>query len=123
MRVLRVGVVGVGHIGANHARIYGGLDNAKFTAIHDIDVVRGRYISEKFRAATTSSLEEFANLVDAVSIATPTPTHYGIAKFLLERGKHLLVEKPITEKPHEAAELTELAGKGALVLQVGHVER
>ena len=123
MRVLRVGVVGVGHIGSNHARLYGGLDTTKFTAIHDVDVVRGRYISEKYRAATTKSLEEFAQLVDAVSIATPTPTHYDIAKYLLEHGKHLLIEKPITEKPEQATELTELAAKQGVVLQVGHVER
>jgi predicted dehydrogenase len=69
------------------------------------------------------SLEQFAGSVDAASIATPTPTHYPIGKFLLERGKHLLIEKPIAENSAQARELSDLARQRGLVLQVGHVER
>ena len=124
MKKLRVGVVGVGHIGSNHARIYSELATAAdFTAVYDVDLARANSIGKKFRATVAKSLEEFAELVDAASIATPTNTHHGIASELLRRGKHLLVEKPITENPQHATELAELAAQNRLILQVGHVER
>jgi predicted dehydrogenase len=124
MKKLRVGVVGVGHIGSNHARIYSELaTTADFTAVYDVDLARANSIAKKFRATAAKSLEEFAGLVDAASIATPTNTHHGIAIELLRRGKHLLVEKPITENPQHATELAELAAQNQLILQVGHVER
>ena len=124
MKKLRVGVVGVGHIGSNHARIYSGLATAAdFTAVYDVDLARANSIAKKFRATAAKSLEEFVELVDAASIATPTNTHHGIAIKLLRRGKHLLVEKPIAENPQHATELAELAAQNQLILQVGHVER
>jgi predicted dehydrogenase len=123
MNELRVGVVGVGHIGSNHARLYAELDSAELTAVYDVDLARGRHIASKCRAAAAQSLEEFIEMVDAASIATPTNTHYEIAKNLLEHGKHLLVEKPITESTAHASELAELAAQHKLILQVGHVER
>jgi predicted dehydrogenase len=123
MKKLRVGVVGVGHIGTNHARLYHEVPTAELTAIYDLDSARANSIAKKFSATAVKSLEEFAELVDAASIATPTNSHYEIARPLLERGKHLLVEKPITENPQHASELAELAGRRGLVLQVGHVER
>lgn len=123
MKTLRVGVVGVGHIGSNHARLYAELNEAGLTAVYDLDLARGRHAAEKFRATAAKSLEEFAELVDAVSVATPTNTHYEVSKQLLTRGKHLLVEKPIAENTKDASELAELAVENGLVLQVGHVER
>ena len=123
MKKLRVGVVGVGHIGGNHARIYSELPNAEFVAIRDTDSVRSSENARKFGVQPTNSLEEFAGLVDAASVATPTNSHFSIAQDLLARGKHLLIEKPITESMAEARELTQLAATHGLVLQVGHVER
>jgi len=123
MKKLRVGVVGVGHIGGNHARIYSELPNAEFVAIRDTDSVRSSENARKFGVQPTNSLEEFAELVDAASVATPTSSHFSIAQDLLARGKHLLIEKPITESMAEARELTQLAATHGLVLQVGHVER
>ena len=123
MKKLRVGVVGLGHIGGNHARIYTGLPNAEFVAIRDTDSVRSSENARKFGVQPTNSLEEFAELVDAASVATPTSSHFSIAQDLLARGKHLLIEKPITESMAEARELTQLAATHGLVLQVGHVER
>lgn len=123
MRKLRVGVVGVGHIGSNHARLYREIPTAELTAIYDIDSARANSIAKKSGATVAKSLDEFAGLVDAASIATPTNSHHEIARPLLERGKHLLVEKPITGNPQHASELAELAGRNGLVLQVGHVER
>src|SRR5438105_94623 len=123
MNKLRVGVVGVGHIGKNHARLYAELSGAQFTAIYDTDAARARERANEFGVAATSSLEEFAEKVDAASIATPTNTHFEIGRELLARGKHLLIEKPITENTAHASELAALAAERGLVLQVGHVER
>jgi predicted dehydrogenase len=123
MKALRVGVVGVGHIGSNHARLYAELPSVQFTAIYDVDESRGNAVGKKYGAVSTKSLDEFAKMVDAASIATPTNTHHRIAHPLLCWGKHLLIEKPITENTRDASELAELAARERLVLQVGHVER
>ena len=122
-KALRVGVAGVGHIGSNHARLYAELLPAKFTAVYDVDVVRANGIARKYGVTAAKSLEEFAELVDAASIATPTSTHHQVAHPLLLLGKHLLIEKPITETTTDASELAELAARNHLILQVGHVER
>jgi predicted dehydrogenase len=123
MKKPRVGVVGVGHIGKNHARLYAELPTAQFTAIYDIDRAVAAERSAEFGVVAAASLEEFAEQVDAASIATPTSTHFEIGRELLARGKHLLVEKPIADNTAHASELAELATSRALVLQVGHVER
>jgi predicted dehydrogenase len=123
MKKLRIGVVGVGHIGKNHARLYAELGDAQFTAILDTDQARARQMAGEFGVVAAGSLEEFAEAVDAASIATPTNTHFEIARELLSRGKHLLIEKPIAENTAHASELAELAAARGLVLQVGHVER
>src|ERR1700736_4858814 len=123
MKKLRVGVVGVGHIGSNHARLYADIPSADFSAIYDVDLDRASSIAKKYRVTAAKSLDEFAQLVDAASVATPTNSHYEVALPLLQRGKHLLVEKPITENTAHAGELAELAARNQLILQVGHVER
>lgn len=123
MNKLRVGVAGVGHIGSNHARLYHELSAAQFSAIYDIDEARANGIARKYGVTAARTLDEFADLVDAASIATPTSHHFAVARPLLEKGKHLLIEKPITENTKEASELSELAAAKKLVLQVGHVER
>jgi predicted dehydrogenase len=123
VKKLRVGVVGVGHIGKNHARLYAALPSVEFTAIFDTDPVVAEQRASEHGVKAASSLEEFAEQIDAASIATPTSTHFEIGRELLARGKHLLVEKPITDNTAQATELAELAAKRGLVLQVGHVER
>jgi predicted dehydrogenase len=123
MKKLRVGVVGVGHIGSNHARIYAELAHAEFVAVFDIEPARAAEIEAKYKAKAAGSLNEFAETVDAASVATPTSAHFSVARDLLARGKHLLIEKPITENTADARELARLAAEKRLVLQVGHVER
>jgi predicted dehydrogenase len=123
MKTLRIGVVGVGHIGGNHARIYAEMRGAQFTAIYDIDETRAREIAAKFNVQAAHSLDEFSALVDAASVATPTHSHFNVGRALLGQGKHLLIEKPIAEKTSDAHELAHLAAEKGLVLQVGHVER
>ena len=119
----RVGVVGVGHIGKNHARLYAELPAAQFTIIYDTDRALAERVAAEFGVKAAASLEEFAEQIDAASVATPTTTHFEIGRELLARGKHLLVEKPIADNTAHASELAELAASRALVLQVGHVER
>jgi predicted dehydrogenase len=121
MKKLRVGVVGVGHIGKNHARLYNELSEADFTTIYDIDQSKAERLANEHGVVAAPSLEEFIRSVDAASIATPTSTHFDIAQTLLRAGKHLLVEKPIAENTAHASELAELAAEQRLILQVGHV--
>lgn len=123
MKKLRVGVVGVGHIGSNHARVYSEVPSAEFAAVYDVDLARADSIARKFGVAIARSLDEFIELVDAASVATPTSSHYEVAWPLLQRFKHVLIEKPITDNTAHAGELAELAGRNDLILQIGHVER
>ena len=119
----RLGVVGTGSMGRNHARIFGELEGATLSAVLDERAEVAGEIAAKYHARAMTSLDEFADAVDAATIATPTVTHFSIAKQLLERGKHVLVEKPFVETPEQARELCELAQQRGLVLQVGHIER
>jgi predicted dehydrogenase len=120
---IRLGIVGVGSIGKNHARIYSALPGVKFSAILDTNAEAAEATSQEQSVPVATTLEEFASLVDAATVSTPTPHHYEIGKFLLNHGKHLLIEKPITETPEQALELVKLAKERAVILQVGHVER
>jgi predicted dehydrogenase len=120
---IRAGVVGVGSIGKNHARIYPGLPEVEFSAIFDTNRETATAVSTQYGVSAVTDLSEFAELVDVATVATPTPDHYETGKFLLNHGKHLLIEKPITETPEQAQELVKLAKERSLILQVGHVER
>ncbi len=123
MNLLRVGVVGVGHMGIHHARVYSELHSCQLTAIFDTDRKAAQVVARKYHAYSATSLEDFANWVDAATICTPTVTHFEIGQFLLKRGKHLLIEKPIAENSESAHALALSAQENQCVLQVGHVER
>ena len=111
MKKMRVGVVGVGHIGKNHARLYAALPSAEFTAVYDIDRARAQKIANDFGVRAAASLEDFGEQVDAASVATTTSAHFEVGRDLLGKGKHLLIEKPIAENPVHATELAELAAR------------
>lgn len=123
MKTLRTGVVGVGHMGINHARLYSEIPGSAFAAVYDSNSENAAAAAKRFGCRAATSLEEFAEMVDAATICTPTVTHHRIGMELLEKGKHLLVEKPIAATPAEARELAALAGAKGCVLQVGHIER
>lgn len=119
-------MVGVGSLGKEHARVYSELAAAgivRFAGVHDTAPEASRKIADKHRVQAFATVEDAAAASDALSIVTPTTTHFHLAKTLLENGKHLLVEKPMTHNAAEAAELVELAQSRQCVLQVGHVER
>ncbi|MDF1753147.1 MAG: Gfo/Idh/MocA family oxidoreductase [Verrucomicrobiales bacterium] len=120
---VKAGVAGVGAIGQNHARIYSELESADLVAIYDTDIERAKEISEKFGGTPTQSLEDFASMVDAASVATPTVTHREIGSILLEADCHVLVEKPIADSRDDAKALIDLAQQKNKILQVGHIER
>jgi predicted dehydrogenase len=123
---IKAGIVGTGHMGKFHARILSELSKAgvaEFTAVYDANAEAALHAAEQYGTKAAATLEEFAGMVDAATIATSTPHHYELGKFFLGRGKHLLIEKPITETTVQAGELVELAHKHHCILQVGHVER
>ena len=126
MAKVKVAVLGTGSLGQHHARIYAELHAAgavELTGIYDAHAETARTIAAKHKLHVFASVAEAAAASDALNIATPTTTHYEIAKQLLAAGKHVLVEKPITDNSAQAAELCELAKQKNLVLQVGHIER
>lgn len=123
MKPLRIGVAGVGAIGQNHARVLAELPQAELTAILDTDEARARDLAERYGAQAVTNLSAFAELVDAATVATPTSTHAEIGEALIEAGKHLLIEKPITSNVDDARRLVERAHQSQRILQVGHIER
>ena len=120
---VKAGVAGVGAIGQNHARIYSELDTADLVAIYDTNIERANEISAEYGGKPTQSLDEFASLVDAASVSTPTITHREIGSKLLEANCHVLVEKPIADARDDAKALIDLAQQKDKILQVGHIER
>ncbi len=120
---IRAGVVGVGAMGRNHARIYSELENVELTAIFDANTDLARAIADEFGGTVAGSIDELIAMVDAASVSTPTVTHREIGTALLQAGKHMLVEKPIADSLDDAKALIDLAAERGCVLQVGHIER
>ncbi len=121
--VLRAGVVGVGHLGQHHARLYASLPGAQLIGVVDQSAERAAIIADKHGTRSFAALGELLPQVDVVSVAVPTSAHYGVAKACLEAGKHVLIEKPIAVTLAEAQELVRLAHQAGRCLQVGHSER
>jgi predicted dehydrogenase len=124
--LLRVAVLGVGSLGKEHARVYAELHAAgliDFVGVYDVVPETAVRIAEKHHVKAFASVADAATASDALSVVTPTTTHFELARTLLAQGKHLLVEKPMTDRAHQAAELVQLARSRGALLQVGHVER
>jgi predicted dehydrogenase len=120
---LRTAVVGVGYLGRFHAQKHRALDSVELVAVCDRDAERCRAVAAEVGTNACTDHRELVGKVDAVTIAATTAEHFALARFFLEQGVHVLVEKPMTRTSGEAAVLTELAAKRGLKLQVGHVER
>jgi predicted dehydrogenase len=124
--LLRVAVIGAGALGKEHARVYAELAGAgeiELAGVFDISPAAAGAVATRHRTQAFASLEAALQASEAVSIVTPTVTHYEIARRFLESGKHVLLEKPMTTTTAQAAELVDLAQRKGAVLQVGHVER
>ena len=123
MREVRLAVVGVGHLGRHHARVASSLAGLRVVGVHDHHPGRAEEVAREFSLRVLSNFEQIAEEAEAVVVATPTVTHAEIAGFFLDRGLHVLVEKPIAADLAHAEDLVQRARRAGRVLQVGHVER
>ena len=120
---LRVGVIGVGHLGTRHAEIYAAMPGVRLVAVCDINTQRARELANTLRCAVIADYRKMRGLVDAASLAVPTSLHGTIGRALLDQAIHLLIEKPIATTLAEANALLRIAAKRRVTLQIGHVER
>ena len=121
--MLRVGVVGVGHLGRFHTRVFSELGACELVGVHDSDAARAAEIASEYGTTAIADLGELLESVDAVSIATPTVSHREVASRCLEAGAHVFIEKPVASTVDEAREIVDLGREKGLVVQVGHIER
>ena len=120
---LRCAVVGVGYLGRFHAEKYTKIEGCELVAVCDLDIEKLQPVADELKTQAVSDFRELIGRVDAVTIAATTTAHYKLAKFFLENGIHVHVEKPMTSTSVEGEELCVIAEQRNLVLQVGHVER
>jgi predicted dehydrogenase len=123
MKKIRTAVIGVGYLGQFHAEKYTQLVNSDLVAVVDIDMDKATTVAEKVGTRPFADYRDILDQVDAVSIVVPTQAHYEVAKSFLEKGVHVLLEKPITTTLDEADELIRIAAEKKAVFQVGHLER
>lgn len=121
--MLKAGVIGAGHLGKIHIRLLIESDKYEFVGFHDSNPSRAKEIAEEFGCQSFDSVDDLIAACDMIDVVTPTTYHFKTAKKVIEAGKHLFIEKPITETVAEANELLELAKKHGVKGQVGHVER
>jgi predicted dehydrogenase len=120
---IKVGVVGVGHVGSLHAKMFREMQGVDFSGVFDINEGRNREIASEFGVKAYSAYADLLNDVHAITIATPTSTHFDVAVTALEMGVHTFIEKPMTETVEEAETLVTLSKRNKVKIQVGHIER
>ena len=123
MERVRIGLLGAGRMGRNHARVYSTLRYADLVGIYDPVFEAGRKLADQYEVTAFADLDAMLDTVEAVSIATPTPTHFPLVAACLARGLNVFVEKPFTETWMEAEELVALTQQTGRIVQVGHIER
>jgi predicted dehydrogenase len=123
MSKIKVGVVGVGHMGREHARIYAKSPNAELVGVHDADPAAADKIARQHGTRAFARLADLLAEVEALTIAAPTFAHTEIGLKAIERGLHLLIEKPLADTLDDARRLVDASTKAGTILQVGHIER
>ena len=123
MDKVRIGIIGVGYLGTQHARILSYLEEAELKGVADIDFKKAVEIGNRHGVEYFENFEDMLDEIDAAIVATPTSEHFSISMHLLNEGKSVLVEKPITETVEQAEQLVAKAKKSGAILQVGHLER
>ncbi|HEV2270676.1 MAG TPA: Gfo/Idh/MocA family oxidoreductase [Steroidobacteraceae bacterium] len=123
MRKVTAAVIGVGYLGRFHAQKYVQAKQCELVGVVDARQEARDAVAGEVGTRSIADYRELLGTVEAVSVVTPTPAHFSIARDFLESGAHVLVEKPITETPREARELIEIAARRGRILQVGHLER
>jgi len=116
-------VVGAGALGYHHVRLLRDLPGARFAGFYEQDPARRGRVASELGVEAHASLDALLDVADALTVVVPTPAHFAVARAALARGKHLLIEKPITTTLAEADELLALAATNGAVVQTGHVER
>ena len=120
---INIGVVGVGHLGQTHARLFRQIESANLVGVYDIVSERSKSISEELGVKAFDTLERMLEEVDAASIVVPTSSHHEVAIKLIKFGKHCFIEKPLTSSVEEGAEICKMAKEEKVKVQVGHIER
>ena len=120
---MKIGVIGVGHLGQHHARIFNELKDTALIGVYDSNQARAEEIANKNDCKAFTKVADLLSEVDAINIATPTITHFTYGKQCLLAGKHIFIEKPICSNLEDAEELISIADKNNLKIQVGHIER
>lgn len=122
--MLKIGLFGVGHLGKIHAKLINELNNKfEFIGFYDPNIEHSQQVIEQFNIKKFSSVDDLLDKVDCIDIVTPTLSHFEIASQALRKGKHVFIEKPITQTDEEAEKLIKLANEAEVIVQVGHVER
>ena len=121
--MLKVGVLGAGHLGKIHLRLLNQSDKYELIGFYDPDEINAKKVAAEFGYTHYDNINNLMDAVDVVDIVTPTLSHFDCAKKAIEKGKHIFIEKPITNTLEEAEELLELSKKHNVKGQVGHVER
>ena len=119
----RIGVVGAGSLGFHHVRILREMPEFRLVGFVDSHTPRAEQVSAELEVPAYADLTTLLDDVDALTIAVPTPAHFAVARTALSRGKHVLIEKPITTTVEEADELLSIASRTGALVQTGHVER
>ncbi|QXP80877.1 MULTISPECIES: Gfo/Idh/MocA family protein [Winogradskyella] len=121
--MLKVGVLGAGHLGKIHLRLLNQSNKYDLVGFYDADAENAKRVAEEFGYKYFDSIDDLINAVDVVDIVTPTLSHYDCAKKAIKQGKHIFIEKPITNTVEEAETLRALVAEHGVKGQVGHVER
>jgi len=123
MEKLSIGVIGVGHLGKLHSKMFSQINNCDFVGVFDANQEQAKSVADEFGVKSFESIDELLSNVKAVSVAATTTAHYEVAKKCFEKNIHVFVEKPITADIEEGEELVKLAKEKNLKFQVGHIER
>ncbi|MBK9992860.1 MAG: Gfo/Idh/MocA family oxidoreductase [Saprospiraceae bacterium] len=120
---LKIGLIGLGHLGKIHLKCIREIEEIHFQGIYDVDIEIAKELSAQYQIPAYKSYETLLDDIDAIVIVTPTTTHFELAKRAIEKGKHCFIEKPVTSTLEEANALIALQEKYGVKVQVGHVER
>ncbi len=123
MKKIKLGIIGVGHLGRYHIEVAKEISYIELVGIHDKHFDRMEYMAEKYKVKSFERLDELIFMCDAVSVVVPTESHWEVSSYALEKGCHVFVEKPITATIEQGEKLIELAKKRQKKIQVGHIER
>ena len=123
LKPIKIGVIGVGHLGKHHVKHYSRIPSVKLVGLYDLDFKRSSLVAKKYRTTAYKNLKKLIDDVDALSVVTPTSNHFEVAKLCIESKKHVFIEKPITADLKQADFLLKLGRKNSVIIQVGHIER